>query len=310
VRTDLGGIYFNLLLVLGVIGLYLVTGNPVLVLFILLLDLQILDEFAPFARFDGYWTLADMTGIPDFFSEMGPFLRTVLPVPWWKGPRLPNLKGWVKAVFGIYIVVTVPLLSYLLWLMVTHLPATLAAIWQALGQQIAAFSTAWAAGKGLGMVQASMNILPLVLSTCGILVVLTNVGYQLGGLLWRWSKPTPLRRTIGVVLASTALMGLGVEWVGLPALWRLASTQRGVSRVVDPANAPPSYRYRVPRRGRTIRAPLRRGWLGLPANSTRAWAWKASRNCGASSLLRAPCASGMCWRPSCSARAWRCTTIA
>jgi hypothetical protein len=34
------------------------------------------------------------------------------------------------------------------------------------------------------------------------------------------------------VLASTALIGLGVEWVGLPTLWRLASAQRGLTRVV------------------------------------------------------------------------------
>ena len=35
----------------------------------------------PFVRFDGYWALADLTSIPDFFSQTGAFLKSVLPLP-------------------------------------------------------------------------------------------------------------------------------------------------------------------------------------------------------------------------------------
>src|SRR6185437_11751451 len=97
VRTDLGGFYFNLIFALGVLGLYALTRWEALLLVIVFINLDIARQSLPFVRLDGYWALADLTGLPDFFGHIGPFLRTVLPLPWWHGPRLPALKGWVKA---------------------------------------------------------------------------------------------------------------------------------------------------------------------------------------------------------------------
>ena len=36
-------------------------------------------------RLDGYWVLADLTGIPDFFSQIGAFIRSVVPFKKWDG---------------------------------------------------------------------------------------------------------------------------------------------------------------------------------------------------------------------------------
>ena len=100
VRTDLGGFYFHLIFAVGVMGLYWLTGREYLLVAVLGINLDILRQCLPFVRFDGYWALADLTGIPDFFSQMGAFLRSVLPLPAWKGSKLPRLKPWVKAVFA------------------------------------------------------------------------------------------------------------------------------------------------------------------------------------------------------------------
>jgi len=62
-------------------------------------------------RLDGYWALTDLTGIPDFFSQMGPFLRSILPISEQEDGKLPGLKPWVRTVFAVYIMVTVPLLT-------------------------------------------------------------------------------------------------------------------------------------------------------------------------------------------------------
>ncbi len=94
-------------------------------------------------RFDGYWALADLTGIPDFFSQMGAFLRSVLPIPGWHGRRLPDLKPWVKTVFLAYVLVTVPILSLLLYTLVSHLPETLESLWSSLSSQVEVFSRAF-----------------------------------------------------------------------------------------------------------------------------------------------------------------------
>ena len=85
VRTDLGGFYFHLLFALGVMGTYFATGQEFLLFFVLLINLDIIYQCIPFVRFDGYWALADLMGVPDFFSQMGAFLRSVLPLGRRKG---------------------------------------------------------------------------------------------------------------------------------------------------------------------------------------------------------------------------------
>src|SRR2546423_11389411 len=67
VRTDLGGFYFNLIFALAIMGVYLLTGHEFLLLMVLMINLEILHQLLPFLRLHGYWTLADITGVPEFF---------------------------------------------------------------------------------------------------------------------------------------------------------------------------------------------------------------------------------------------------
>ena len=105
-----------------------------LLLALVLIDYEIVHQLLPFVRLDGYWFLADLTGIPDFFSQMGAFLRSLLPswVPLPRGRTLPPLKWWAKLFFIAYIVITVPLLAFLLFLMVRAFPRVLATGFDAL----------------------------------------------------------------------------------------------------------------------------------------------------------------------------------
>ena len=84
VRVGLGGFYFHLIFALGLLALYLTTGQEFLLFAVFLINLDIVRQNVPFARLDGYWVLADLTGVPDFFSQMGAFLRSVLPLRRWK----------------------------------------------------------------------------------------------------------------------------------------------------------------------------------------------------------------------------------
>jgi putative peptide zinc metalloprotease protein len=95
VRTSLGGFYFHLVFTLGIIAAYLVFRQEFLLVVVFLINLDILFQCLPFVRFDGYWALADLAGIPDFFSQMGAFVLSVVPIPAWKGNKLPKLKPWV-----------------------------------------------------------------------------------------------------------------------------------------------------------------------------------------------------------------------
>jgi putative peptide zinc metalloprotease protein len=79
VRTDLGGFYFNLIFVLGLTAVYFATGLEFLLLGVVAIVFGIVHQLMPIMRLDGYWTLADLTGIPDPFSALGPFVKSLIP---------------------------------------------------------------------------------------------------------------------------------------------------------------------------------------------------------------------------------------
>jgi putative peptide zinc metalloprotease protein len=199
VRTDLGGFYFYLIFALGLIALYLISGHEVLLLPVLLINLDILYQCLPFVRFDGYWALADLTGIPDFFSHTGPFLRSVLPLPGWKGQKLPELKPWVKMVFAAYIFLTVPVLALLFFLMVTRVPVLIALTGDAFFIQHGKFAYAQSHGNVLGMLAAIVQIVLLALPLLASGYLLYSMSRTSMQAVWNWSHPTALHRLTAVL---------------------------------------------------------------------------------------------------------------
>jgi hypothetical protein len=129
--------------------------------------------------------LADLTGIPDFFSQMGAFLRSVLPLRRWKGPRLPNLKPWVKAVFALYVVLTVPVLTLLMLLLITNLPSIAATSWDSMLLLAGEFSLALEDGDPTGMAISAVQAFTLALQVLGISYLLYTTGRMLVVALWK-----------------------------------------------------------------------------------------------------------------------------
>ena len=212
VRTGLGGFYFHLIFALGIVGLYLASGQEFLLFIVFLINLNIFYQCLPFVRLDGYWVLADLTGIPDFFSQIGPFLRSVLPVRNWEGSKLPNLKPWVKAVFATYIILTVPVLALLLFLLVDRAPSLLFILWDSFVDQMANLSTVWGTGNALGVMASASQMLILALEMVGIAYLLYALGRALGRAIWNWSKPTPTRRVTGALIAAGVVALVAFLW--------------------------------------------------------------------------------------------------
>lgn len=216
VRTDLGGFYFNLVFGLLMMALYAVTGWEILLIVVLMVDLDIVRQLMPFVRLDGYWALVDLTGMPDFFSNIPAFLRTVLPLPFWRGRKLPDVRPWVKLVFALYIVVTVPLLAFLLLMMVKSVPRILATAWDSAGELFRDFSTARAQGDLAGMAAAVVQVGILAVPVAGMFFVLYMLGKRAARAAWRWSRPTWPRRVAGAT-SSLAIVGL-VAFLWAPQL--------------------------------------------------------------------------------------------
>src|SRR5437660_7616933 len=63
-RTDLAGVYFNALFMLATLAVYLMTHLEILIVVVLFLQFEMLHQFLPFLRLDGYYVIADLTGVP------------------------------------------------------------------------------------------------------------------------------------------------------------------------------------------------------------------------------------------------------
>lgn len=213
VRTDLGGFYFNWIFNVVLVGLYLLTRQEILLLPVLLINLEIIHQCLPFVRLDGYWALADATGIPDLFTHIGPFLRTVLPFTSWKGRTLPPMKRWVRVVFGTYVLVTIPVLTFMLFMMIKSVPRILATAWDSAGQQTNAFSLARDSGDAAGMAAAVIQTAILALPTLGLCYSVFGMGRRATRGLYNWSKPTPMRRLAGSTIGLGAVALLAYLWI-------------------------------------------------------------------------------------------------
>ncbi|HET6658136.1 MAG TPA: hypothetical protein VFG61_09590, partial [Gaiellaceae bacterium] len=107
-RVDLGGLYFNAIFGIAMLGVWKLVGWDALLLVVAAQPIQMLRQLVPIVRFDGYHILADLTGVPDLFHHIKPTLLGLIPK---RGrPRNP-LKAWVRATVTLWVLIVVPVLA-------------------------------------------------------------------------------------------------------------------------------------------------------------------------------------------------------
>ncbi len=198
IRTGLGGIYFDFLLSTVWVGLYLLTGHEVLLFLVVLSNINALYQFFPLIRLDGYWILADLTGVPDFYSMMGAFVRSIVPIPAWKGTRLPPLRPMAKAVFAIYTLVGFPGMLFFLFLMIRRMPSIFSRVSNAMQAELQAIPDAWQQSDWLLLGARISQIFVLAIALIGLawfaFVMVRTYGlllWKLGRHLFRRWRPIP-----------------------------------------------------------------------------------------------------------------------
>jgi putative peptide zinc metalloprotease protein len=136
VRTDLGGLHFTALFVILATGAYALTGWAPLAVAALVNIVLIPQQLIPFVRFDGYYLLGDLTGVPNLFGLVGPILRSMLPRRR-PDPRVLGLRRGTRIVVAVWVISTVLTLAASMVLLALHLPSLLGstqrqinALWQ------------------------------------------------------------------------------------------------------------------------------------------------------------------------------------
>ncbi|HEX6817145.1 MAG TPA: hypothetical protein VF120_02125, partial [Ktedonobacterales bacterium] len=224
-RVDLGGVYFDLLTSLALVGAYAWTHQVALLAGALAVDWEILDQFSPVMRYDGYWALADLVGVPDFYALLRPVLgSTFAPLRQRfsrrdstsisisiQGKHAPALKGWTRIVFLAYFAVALPLLAIFFAVLIGELPSILGVIGDGAFSQLLALSL-----SGQTTMQQVMTV-GEVLVAVGFAATLVYGFISLVRWLvrsaWKWGAGSRERRIL-----SLAALGVGVVLLAL--VWR------------------------------------------------------------------------------------------
>jgi putative peptide zinc metalloprotease protein len=210
-RTDLAGVYFNLIFALATLGLYAVTGYEPLLVLIPIQHLEILHQLLPFLRMDGYYILADLTGVPDLFNRIGPILRSAVPGRE-KDAKVSELKPWVRVVVTGWVLVIAPLLVYLFTMTVISAPRVVATAWDSAGAQLATLTKSFAGGDAIAVIAALVQLIVLVLPVAGLVYSIVRITNKAVGAGWHWSAGSPPKRALVVVLTALAAGLAAFTW--------------------------------------------------------------------------------------------------
>ena len=201
-RTDLGGVYFNSIFALGAGVAYFATGEEAALLAAFVQHMILLQQLLPLMRFDGYYVLTDLTGVPDILSRIKPIFRSLLPGRK-DEPQVTELKPWVRLVVTAYLLVLVPTLTFFIVWMTIGFPRLLATFYDSFGLQMDRIHAAVGAPEiALGVVNIALLALPLG----GTALSLSRVARMITRGLRNWSRGSARRRFVAI-LAGAALVG-------------------------------------------------------------------------------------------------------
>src|SRR3984957_7858682 len=210
-RTDLGGLYFNLIFMLVLAAVYAATSAEILLLVIAVTHLEMLEQLLPFVRFDGYFILSDLVGVPDLFARVVPVLRGCLSR--WRGdPRATGLRRSARIVITVWVLCVMPLLALALGYLMAYLPEINRALWHSASH--AAYLTGGAGGRHPDTRDAAdSGVAGLALmSIAGSLYVAVGLVRRSVALGRRWSAGQPRRRLLALLVAAACVVPLSVIW--------------------------------------------------------------------------------------------------
>ena len=211
-RTDLGGLYFNAVFMLAMAGIYVATSSEVLLLVIAFTHLEMLEQLLPFVRFDGYFILSDLVGVPDLFARIAPVLRSAVSRGR-RDPRVTGLRRSARIAVTAWVLCVIPLLLFSMGFLLLYLPQIDRALWHSASMS-AHLVTAAVAGHRYAMAAVdAIDVAMVALSVAGSLYLVTGLARRLTIAGLRWSAGRPGRRLLAGMASLAAVAGLAAFWI-------------------------------------------------------------------------------------------------
>ena len=172
-RTDLGGIYFNAVFIVGAAAAFRYTRFAPLVVIIIVSQLEMLQQMLPVVRFDGYYVLADLVGVPDLFARIRPIMKSFF------GRRhvdvsVRELTARTRIVVTAWVLVVVPLLLGSLGLLLVHMPQFVAHTYSAVNANLHKALEAAQKGDAGVAIGEGLSVVFLLVPVLGLSAVLVR----------------------------------------------------------------------------------------------------------------------------------------
>ena len=210
-RTDLGGLYFNLIFMLALAGIYAATSSQVLLLVIAVTHLEMLDQLLPFVRFDGYFILSDLIGVPDLFARVVPIVKSALPAGR-RDPRVAGLRRGARIVVTGWVLCVIPLLLFTMGYLLLHLPGVDRALWRSARMQAHLMSAAVAGHHYAVAAVDAIGVVLVILPGAGSLYIAARLARRVATLGRRWSAGRPARRLLATGTGLAVMAALAAFW--------------------------------------------------------------------------------------------------
>ncbi|MBV9663707.1 MAG: hypothetical protein JOZ37_07055 [Actinobacteria bacterium] len=273
-RTDLAGVYFNCIFTLATAGVYFATRFEPLLLIVLVQHIEMVHQLLPLLRLDGYYIMADLTGVPDLYQRIGAILASAIPGRK-ADDRVSVLKPWVRVVVTLWVLIVIPVLLFQLLLILLHLPRILATAWASGTHLLHHTSNAISHGKVLTTASDIVQLIVLVLPLVGILYSLVRIAGRTTKSAWTRTEGKPALR-LGFVVLATVFVGLLLySWIPSGNYRQIRKGERGTLgegiaevRRLPSGNAPLVPLQRAENRGDTGTSPSTTSTTTLDENVT------------------------------------------
>ncbi len=211
VRTDLGGVYFNAIFSVGLSAVYAATGYRPLLAAVLLVHVEMVQQLLPSLRFDGYFILADLIGVPDLFRRIGPVLRSLIPGrP--ADPMVRGLKRGARVTLTAWVLLMVPLLIVELSITILNAPSLAVTFARSLVDQVTDLVSQAGRADIPSALLSVISIILLVLPMAGLSCILLITGRKLVRSVIAANRRRPVLWLPSVAMAVLLVAGLAVHW--------------------------------------------------------------------------------------------------
>jgi putative peptide zinc metalloprotease protein len=217
-RTDLGGLYFNLIFMVVLAAIYAATSAEILLLVIAITHLEMLEQLLPFVRFDGYFILSDLVGVPDLFARVTPVLRSSLS-RWPRGsgqprdPRATGLRRGARIVITAWVLCVIPLLAFTMGYLMVYLPDINRALWRSASHTAQLASAAVSGHRYATATVDAIGVGLVLMSIAGSLYVVVGLVRRAVAFGRRWSAGRPGRRLVAFLVGLGCAVSLSVIWL-------------------------------------------------------------------------------------------------